>query len=148
MAPKPWNASYMLANGFLTACGIVGVDFVWLRMSPKLANEHEFRSTDAVDILKGYTWERPKSGPWFSLKERVHCEPSVFAQCDIIFSWPCERVEDWVLDLGAHSPAQPRVRVHGKCLSLWLVEFARARTVMIDDNLHFWIIWLPVFGVN
>ena len=27
----PWNASYMLTYGFLSACRIVPVDFVWIR---------------------------------------------------------------------------------------------------------------------
>ena len=36
----------------------------------------------------------------------------LFAQCDIICSWSGERMEDWVLDLGASSlPSQPRVNL-------------------------------------
>ena len=33
----PWNASYVLANGFLTTCEIVRVDFEWICNGPKLA---------------------------------------------------------------------------------------------------------------
>ena len=32
----PWNASYVLANGFLTTCEIVRVDFEWICNGPKL----------------------------------------------------------------------------------------------------------------
>ena len=34
----PWNASYMLADEFIPACGIVSVDFAWIRKGPKLAD--------------------------------------------------------------------------------------------------------------
>ena len=34
----PWNASYRLENGLLTDCGIVRVDFGWIRKGPNLAD--------------------------------------------------------------------------------------------------------------
>ena len=34
----PCNASYILENTFLTAFGIVGVDFGWIRKVPKVAD--------------------------------------------------------------------------------------------------------------
>ena len=34
----PWNSSYMLANGFLTAYGIVHVDFRWFCKGKKLVD--------------------------------------------------------------------------------------------------------------
>ena len=34
----PWNASYILANGFLSTCGIVSVNFGWIRQGRKLAD--------------------------------------------------------------------------------------------------------------
>ena len=44
---SPWNASYMLVNGFLSACGITGVNFVWIRMGPKLADFEQ--KADGID---------------------------------------------------------------------------------------------------
>ena len=38
----PWNASYILADGFLTVCGIARVDFGWIRKGPKSTDfEHK-----------------------------------------------------------------------------------------------------------
>ena len=36
--PTPWNASYILANGFLSAIGDVSQDFRWIRKGPKSAD--------------------------------------------------------------------------------------------------------------
>ena len=34
----PWNASYILENTFLTAFGIIAMDFGWIRKGPKVAD--------------------------------------------------------------------------------------------------------------
>ena len=52
----PWNASYMLVNGFLSACGIVGVDFVWIRMGPKLADFEQKARAMAHGFEHGGFW--------------------------------------------------------------------------------------------
>ena len=33
-----WNASYIIENTFLTAFGIVAMDFGWIRKGPKVAD--------------------------------------------------------------------------------------------------------------
>ena len=38
IAPNFWKDSYMLPNGFLSACGTIWMDFGWIRQGPKLAD--------------------------------------------------------------------------------------------------------------
>ena len=146
--PKAWAVAMVLKMVDFGKCGkITG-----------------FRSSDPVDIFKGKPSERPKS---------TYSGQNIWAVAHR-FAWRnewlwvfCFRAvrHDLLLTVRARGelgtwpwwplPAQPRVKVRGECLSPWLVEFARARTVMIDGAFAFLyqkrtglMFWLPVFGVN
>ena len=110
----PWNSSYMLENGFATACGIIRVDFGWIRKGPKSAdfwaNSVGYSpsfwrwrilvSAGTTGHLLWLQWifskvtlenDRSRSIPLRAVAHRFGdggsaCEPSVFVQCDIICS--------------------------------------------------------------
>ena len=58
-----WNASYMVANRFLTACGIVGVDFGCIRKGPRLADFEQKAWAIVHGSEHGIIWQELEIAP-------------------------------------------------------------------------------------
>ena len=85
----PWNAFYMLANGFLTAWWIVRVDFGWIREGPKVADFEQKAWVIAHGFEHGGFWQVPEIVP-NSLKRLIHTANGLLTAWGIVrgdFAW-------------------------------------------------------------
>ena len=81
-----WKDSYMLTNGFLSACGAIWLDFGWIRQGPKLADFEQKAWAIAHALEHGGFWQVLEIAPKF-LKGLLYASKWISKSFRDYFKW-------------------------------------------------------------